>query len=89
MNLFDWASRTCAGGTTRLAGIDMPSVAPAGAVINVGESGVEVGFGLYQIRYAVGGEIGVHIVHIYAVTQDIIWKKVAGGGVRGTAFVPC
>src|SRR5579863_4614482 len=26
----------------------MPSVAPAGAVINVGESGVEVGFGLYR-----------------------------------------
>src|ERR1700692_956161 len=60
LNLLDRAGRPCAGGTARFAGIDMPSVAPAWAVINVGERGVEVRIGLDQIRHSVCGKIGVH-----------------------------
>jgi hypothetical protein len=48
---------------------------------------VEVRVGLDQIRHSVLGDIGVHIVHVDAVTQNVIWKNIATGGVRGTALV--
>ena len=67
----------------------MPPVAPAWAVINIGERSVEVRVGLHQIRHAVGGEIGVHIVHVYPITQHVIGKNVATCRVAGTALVAC
>jgi len=65
----------------------MASVAPAWAVINIGEGSVEVSIGFHQVRGTVGGEIGVHIVYVYPITQDVVGKDVATCGVGRAAFV--
>jgi hypothetical protein len=72
-----------------LPGIDVSSLAPAGGIIDIGERGVEVSFGLHQIRDPVGSEIGIHIVYVDPVTQYVVWENVAIGGVGGAALVTC
>ena len=67
----------------------MPPVAPARAVINIGERGVEVSVGFDQIGHAIAGEIGVHIIDIDPITQRVIGKDVATCAVAGAALVAC
>jgi hypothetical protein len=38
---------------------------------------MEVRVGFHQIRRAVYSEIGVHIVHVHAITQRVVWKTTA------------
>jgi len=65
----------------------VPAVAAAWAVIDVGERGVEVSVGLDQIGLAVCSEVGIHVVHVYTVAQDVIWENVATSRVLGAARV--
>jgi hypothetical protein len=65
----------------------MPPVAPAGAVIDVGERSVEVRVGFHKICGAVYSKISVHIIYVHTVTQGVVGENIAAGRVGGTALV--
>src|ERR1051326_614999 len=86
--LINGAVRSGAAGAPWIARIDVDSIAPARAVINIREGNVEVTDRFDQVGRAIGGQVGVYVVHVNPVTQGVIGKHIAAGAVINPTLIP-
>src|SRR6266487_3634134 len=81
------ARRSLASRAPEFPRIDVYAIAPAGAVVNKWEQSMKVRVGFNEVRGSVRGEVSVHVIHVHAVAQAVVWEHITGRRVVGPTLV--